>query len=300
MILALKSAGDLACNLGSNLDGMELSLRVLHSPNAGRLIDAASVKEVDQVCGNVLVFTEDLDIDFSLIDRLVHSCDGNLVVAGNEHSRGSLRLLTNKALRLTATLPNCPVDGENVAADFSPLGIYRFETTFLRSVARNRPHRSNDDVEFFEAALGLQTHKIYLIHGETIVRKAEANDCKIVITSNTVASASEQCSLVSANNTRKLLTFLDLELDMNSYRVRRNGRIVHLTPTGFRLLSHLMEEPHRVYSRDELKSAVWPETIHVGPRTVDVHIGHLRAALNKVGRQDFVRTVRSVGYALSE
>jgi len=99
---------------------------------------------------------------------------------------------------------------------------------------------------------------------------------------------------------QKLLTFLDLEVDIICRRVRRNGRTVHLTPTAFRLLHHLIKDPRRVFSRDELKNAAWPHDVHVGPRTVDVHIGHLRVALNQGGGQDFIRTVRSFGYALSE
>ncbi|MGY5795258.1 winged helix-turn-helix domain-containing protein len=99
---------------------------------------------------------------------------------------------------------------------------------------------------------------------------------------------------------RELFTFLDLELDVRSYRVRRNGRTIHLGPTEFRLLHHLMKNPHRVFSREALREAAWLRTVHVGPRTVDVHIGRLRAALNSVDGQSVIRTVRSVGYALSE
>lgn len=98
----------------------------------------------------------------------------------------------------------------------------------------------------------------------------------------------------------ELLTFLDLELEVRSYRVRRNGRAIHLAPTEFRLLYHLMKNPHRVYSRDELREAAWLRAVHVGPRTIDVHIGRLRAALNTAGGQGLIRTVWSVGYALSE
>ncbi|MDL2409774.1 winged helix-turn-helix domain-containing protein [Rhizobium calliandrae] len=98
----------------------------------------------------------------------------------------------------------------------------------------------------------------------------------------------------------ELLTFLDLELNLAEHRVRRNGRIVHLAPTEFRLLHLLMKAPQRVYSRDEMQRAAWPRAVHLGPRTVDVHIGRLRAALKKAGGADFIRTVRSVGYGLSE
>ncbi|WP_461513341.1 winged helix-turn-helix domain-containing protein [Rhizobium mongolense] len=298
VILALKSVGDLSCNFGDDLYQMELSLRVLPTPNEGRLIDAVTVEEIDEVRGDVLVFTEILSVDFSLIDLLVHSFYGNLVVAGKAHSQGSLRILTNKS-RLTATLPRRPANGQNFSAELSPVGVYKFTPTFLRSIARNRPHRSNDDLEFFEVALGLQAHKIHVIHGGTSVPQSDRDRPTLRLIAKTVTATSDHPTPARASSTHKLLTFLELELDMHNYRVRRNGRIVHLNPTAFRLLHHFMKEPRRVCSGDELKDAAWPDDVHVGPRTVDVHIGHLRAALNAVGGLDLIRTVRSVGYALS-
>lgn len=99
---------------------------------------------------------------------------------------------------------------------------------------------------------------------------------------------------------RELLTFLDLELDLANYRARRGGRVIHLAPTEFRMLHHFMKNPRRVYSRDELQHAAWPRAVNLGPRTVDVHVGRLRAALNEAGERNLIRTVRSVGYALSD
>lgn len=99
---------------------------------------------------------------------------------------------------------------------------------------------------------------------------------------------------------REFFAFLDLELDIRTYRVRRHGRAIHLAPTEFRLLHHLIKSPRRVYSRDELRDAAWLHAVHLGPRTIDGHIGRLRAALNSGEGQNLVRTVRSVGYALSE
>jgi len=98
----------------------------------------------------------------------------------------------------------------------------------------------------------------------------------------------------------QVLTFGDVEMDLDAYLVRRNGQTIHLAPTEFRLLHHLMKNPRRVHSRHELQSAAWPRDIHIGSRTVDVHIGRLRYALSSAGGPDLIRTVRSVGYALSE
>jgi len=96
------------------------------------------------------------------------------------------------------------------------------------------------------------------------------------------------------------LAFADVTMDLLSHRVQRGGRNVHLGPTKFRLLRHLMEHPRRVYSREQLLDAVWGRNVYVESRTVDVHIRRLRKALNAEGGSDLIRTVRSAGYALDE
>lgn len=94
------------------------------------------------------------------------------------------------------------------------------------------------------------------------------------------------------------LRFGDIVMDLASHRVRRGERTIHLGPTEFRLLQHLMEHPDRVFSRDQLLDAVWGRDVFVGPRTVDTHVRRLRKALNDGGRRDVIRTVRAAGYAL--
>ena len=94
------------------------------------------------------------------------------------------------------------------------------------------------------------------------------------------------------------LSYGDLEMDVQSHRVRRGGKPVSLGPTEFRLLRHLMENPGRVYSRERLLTAVWTHDPDIDERTVDVHVRRLRRALNEGGRPDLVRTVRSAGYSL--
>jgi two-component system, OmpR family, phosphate regulon response regulator PhoB len=95
-------------------------------------------------------------------------------------------------------------------------------------------------------------------------------------------------------------TFADITLDRETCRVRRNGRDVHLGPTEFRLLDTLMQRPGRVFTREQLLDRVWGTDVYVEIRTVDVHVGRLRKALNKRGDRDPIRTVRSSGYALDE
>ncbi|MEO1549261.1 MAG: phosphate regulon transcriptional regulator PhoB [Pseudomonadota bacterium] len=97
-----------------------------------------------------------------------------------------------------------------------------------------------------------------------------------------------------------IATFADITLDRETCRVRRGSRDVHLGPTEFRLLDVLMQRPGRVFSREQLLDRVWGTDVYVEIRTVDVHVGRLRKALNRRGDKDPIRTVRSSGYALDE
>ncbi len=97
-----------------------------------------------------------------------------------------------------------------------------------------------------------------------------------------------------------LITFGDIELDRSCHRVRRGARNIRLGPTEYRLLEHFLGHPGRVFTREQLLDAAWGSDIYVEDRTVDVHVGRLRKALNEPGEKDPIRTVRSAGYAFDE
>jgi two-component system phosphate regulon response regulator PhoB len=92
----------------------------------------------------------------------------------------------------------------------------------------------------------------------------------------------------------------DLELDREKRRVHRGGRELALGPTEFRLLEFLMSSPGRVFSREQLLDGVWGRDVYVDERTVDVHVGRLRKALNRGRERDPIRTVRGSGYSFDE
>ena len=94
------------------------------------------------------------------------------------------------------------------------------------------------------------------------------------------------------------LTFADLSMDLAAHRVHRGERAIHLGPTEYRLLRHMLQQPGRVFSREQLLDAVWGRDVYVELRTVDVHIRRLRKALNDKTEPDLIRTVRSAGYSL--
>lgn len=97
-----------------------------------------------------------------------------------------------------------------------------------------------------------------------------------------------------------IATFGDIVLDRETRRVRRGDREIHVGPTEFRLLDCLLQRPGRVYSREQLLDLVWGRDVYVEARTVDVHVGRLRKALNNSDERDPIRTVRAAGYALDE
>jgi two-component system, OmpR family, phosphate regulon response regulator PhoB len=92
----------------------------------------------------------------------------------------------------------------------------------------------------------------------------------------------------------------DIELDREKRRVLRGTRELRLGPTEFRLLEFLMEKPGRVFSREQLLNGVWGPDVYIDERTVDVHVGRLRSALNVDAAIDPIRTVRGSGYAFND
>ncbi len=89
----------------------------------------------------------------------------------------------------------------------------------------------------------------------------------------------------------------DISLDAANYRITRGVREVRIGPTEFRLLAFLMQNAGRLVSREQLRTAGWPGSDSISPRTVDVYIGRLRRALNRGKDRDPIRTVRYMGYA---
>jgi two-component system phosphate regulon response regulator PhoB len=89
----------------------------------------------------------------------------------------------------------------------------------------------------------------------------------------------------------------EIEIDRAAVRAFRNGRSLRLGPTEFRLLEFFMRTQGRVFSRNQLLDAVWGRDNYVDERTVDVHIGRLRKAINRGRERDPIRTVRGSGYS---
>ena len=88
-----------------------------------------------------------------------------------------------------------------------------------------------------------------------------------------------------------------ISMNVKTHRVKREGSAVKLNPKEFDLLRLFMENPGKVFSRDQLLDKIWGN-VNVEPRTVDVHIRRLRKNINVHNTKDLIRTVRSSGYTL--
>lgn len=97
-----------------------------------------------------------------------------------------------------------------------------------------------------------------------------------------------------------IITVGQLEIDINKHLLTFAGKVILASPIEFKLLLVLMQNPGRVYSRDQLLDRVWGLSVDVDTRTVDVHVGRVRRLLEKSGCVGMIRTIRGFGYAIDE
>lgn len=93
------------------------------------------------------------------------------------------------------------------------------------------------------------------------------------------------------------LSFADVTLDQDTYEVRRDGRLIELSPTEFRLLRYLMLNPGRVLTRAQLLDHVWDYDFGGSSTIVSTYVTYLRRKLASDG-PDLIHTQRAVGYSL--
>lgn len=95
--------------------------------------------------------------------------------------------------------------------------------------------------------------------------------------------------------------FRGLRVDPGAHEVTVDGRRIELSATEFKLLSFLIRNRGRVFSRDQILDRVWGDESFVEPRTVDVHIRRLRARIEpEENNPAYIITVRGVGYKFAD
>jgi DNA-binding response OmpR family regulator len=95
------------------------------------------------------------------------------------------------------------------------------------------------------------------------------------------------------------LVAADIELDPASRQVWRGTREIHLQNKEFRILEHLMRNPNRVLSRDQIAEYAWDYDFPAVTNVIDVHIKSLRRKLDDPYPGQLIQTVRGAGYRLS-
>jgi two-component system OmpR family response regulator len=95
------------------------------------------------------------------------------------------------------------------------------------------------------------------------------------------------------------LSFADLELDEDTREVWRDGQLIELTPTEYKLLHYLLANARRVLTRDQILEQVWDYTFAGNASVLETYISYLRHKID-ADRPPLIHTVRGVGYTLRE
>ncbi|HEY6102673.1 MAG TPA: response regulator transcription factor [bacterium] len=96
------------------------------------------------------------------------------------------------------------------------------------------------------------------------------------------------------------LTVDGLSMDLLRREVRRDDRVIELTPKEFALLEYLMRNPGLALSRTQIIDHVWRYDIDAVSNVVDIYIHYLRDKIDRGARKPLIKTVRGVGYKLAE
>lgn len=92
----------------------------------------------------------------------------------------------------------------------------------------------------------------------------------------------------------------DLELDQETHEVKRDGKLLKLTPQEFKLLHYLMSNKGRVLTREMMLNRVWMYANDVETRVVDVYLGYLRRKIDVDQKKKLIQSVRGFGYMIKE
>lgn len=97
-----------------------------------------------------------------------------------------------------------------------------------------------------------------------------------------------------------VLKINDLELNTQTFEVKRGNKVIELTNKEFALLEYLLRNPGRILTKDNIISHVWDYDADILPNTVEVYIGYLRNKIDKAFPKapELIQTVRGFGYKM--
>lgn len=99
---------------------------------------------------------------------------------------------------------------------------------------------------------------------------------------------------------QNVLTAADLILDLNTYTVSRDGKIIHLRKKELNLLEYLLRNKGRIVSRSMIMDHLWDHDDISNPNTIDVHLKHLRDRIDKPFTKKLIKTIHGLGYRIEE
>ncbi|HLV50367.1 MAG TPA: response regulator transcription factor [Flavobacterium sp.] len=102
----------------------------------------------------------------------------------------------------------------------------------------------------------------------------------------------------TANNAGNTLKYADLEMNLHTKIVKRNGQEISLTPKEFNLLEYMLQNPERVLSRVEIAEKVWDTHFDTGTNFIDVYINYLRKKIEKDFDKKLIHTKSGMGFIL--
>ena len=110
-------------------------------------------------------------------------------------------------------------------------------------------------------------------------------------------AALRRTRMMGAGHAEGAITAAEMQIDLSRRQVKLRGERVTLTYVEFEILSALAHSPGRVFDRDTLLERVWGDSAYRDPRTIDVHIRHLREKIERDAKEpEYLFTVRGVGY----
>ena len=98
--------------------------------------------------------------------------------------------------------------------------------------------------------------------------------------------------------TNSTVKIRDLEININDMSASLKGEALYLSKTEFFMLKKFMENPEKVFSRDDLIEAIWGKGHFIDLNTIDVYIGYLRSKIDNKVKEEYIKTIRGVGYKM--
>lgn len=158
-----------------------------------------------------------------------------------------------------------------------------------------QPMRRLREISRITEEMGMPVLVVTGVENLALIETAEGLADFVVSPPNPVEIRIRLQRLGTGEPTGDLVRFKDLELNPLNYQATLAGSPMDLTYMEYELLRFLVENPVRVWSREQLLSRVWGYEYYGGARTVDVHVRRLRSKLGEE-RSSWITTVRSVGY----